>query len=264
VSYVWGFLVQSAASLVAGGLAAAAIVWLAKTTIAARLKEAIKSEYDVLLETHRHTLRIESDAKLQTLKSESETLLESHRHALQIESGAKLEVLKSQLKSNGDIELERLRSSLNIAAAERQVFVAGLYERRADALQSIYKLLADLHDKLVLYVDPWQMNGGPTKEKLRLDAAQSYDVFSKTYKQFLIFVPAETAEKLRALEHSTRAAYNKFAMMVQDRNNEWANQQWPVIAETVNTNIAGALAAIEENFRSMLVWRPVAEVEPEK
>jgi hypothetical protein len=224
-----GFVKEATVAFGAGALASMAIVWLAKTTISTRLKQAIKSEYDLLLESHRNILRIESDSKL--------------------------EMLKSELKSKGDVELERLRSALNIEAAERQVHVAGLYGRRADALHTIYSLLTDLQDKLIAYVNVWELTGTPSKEELRKEAAKSYEAFNKSYKPLLIYVPATTALDLQAIEAKARHAYNRFAIIVQGKQTEEANNEWLKINEFVNKDIRSALSALEDDFRAMLDWR---------
>ncbi len=57
-------------SFVTSGLASAAVVWLARTWISERIKNAIKHEYDAKLETHKAQLKSESDVSVERLKAQ--------------------------------------------------------------------------------------------------------------------------------------------------------------------------------------------------
>ena len=70
------------------------------------------------------------------------------KNAIKNEYDQKLESHKAQLKAANDIELEKLRSSLNILAAERQIEYSKLYEKRADAITEVYACLKDVYIQL--------------------------------------------------------------------------------------------------------------------
>jgi hypothetical protein len=79
--------------------------------------------------------------------------------------------LKSKLKSESDVEVERLRSQLSIAAAERQFRFSKLHEKRADAIAEVYALLKPFVSALADYVKILEPAGGPSREdRNRFDA----------------------------------------------------------------------------------------------
>src|ERR1700733_2363475 len=59
-----------------------------------------------------------------------EWLTEKLRARIKSEYDEKLETHKAQLKAHGDVEIERLKSQLSVAAAERQLQFANLHEKR--------------------------------------------------------------------------------------------------------------------------------------
>lgn len=63
------FVANLATSILASIVTASGFVWLAKTAISERLKNAIKSEYDQKLETHKAQLKAQSDVEIERLKS---------------------------------------------------------------------------------------------------------------------------------------------------------------------------------------------------
>ncbi|MGN6481157.1 hypothetical protein [Luteibacter sp.] len=246
------FLSQSIAGLVGGGIAAAIVIWLAKTTIAVRVAEAVKGEYAKDLATHKDKLKRESDA-----------LGDKLRDDLKATTDSRIEVLRHDLKAKSDVELARLTAQLSIEAAERQVHVAGLYDRRADALVAIYALLTDLKDALRAYVSVFEMTGGPTKEDLRMKAAAAYNSFTAGYKPLLVLVPKPTAVSLRDIEAKARSTYNKFFYMVQlHGSTNAAYEEWGKLSDFVDTTIEAAMEGLEDDFRMMLSGRLDAGVVP--
>lgn len=63
------FFTSIITSATVSALLTAALVWLTKSVISARLKSAIKSEYDQKLETHKAQLKAQSDVAIEKLKS---------------------------------------------------------------------------------------------------------------------------------------------------------------------------------------------------
>jgi LPS O-antigen subunit length determinant protein (WzzB/FepE family) len=98
-------------------------MFLVKSWITERLKNAIKHEYDVRLESHR-----------------------------------------AQLKAEQDVELERLKSSLSIAAAERNVAFSRLNERRVEVIAAIYAKLQRLYSAVEDHLWPAGYGEDPVDE----------------------------------------------------------------------------------------------------
>lgn len=64
------FALNVITSAAVSSLLAAGIIWLSKTWISERLKNAIKHEYDEKLETHKAQLRAQSDIETERLRSQ--------------------------------------------------------------------------------------------------------------------------------------------------------------------------------------------------
>jgi len=58
------------AGVASGGLAGAAVIWLAKSVLSARIKNSIKHEYDIRLEIYRSSLKSELDKQIEVFKSQ--------------------------------------------------------------------------------------------------------------------------------------------------------------------------------------------------
>lgn len=72
------FAVQVLASAGISGILAAALVWFGRSWIAERLKQAIKSEYDQKLETHKAQLKAASETEIERLRSQLSIAASEH------------------------------------------------------------------------------------------------------------------------------------------------------------------------------------------
>ena len=85
------------------------------------------------------------------------------------------EKFRTELKADADSEIERLRSALQIAAAERQVRFTKLHEKRAEVLEEMNNRLVDLQQEgeRFVFIDGFTEEPGQreaylkTNEKLR-------------------------------------------------------------------------------------------------
>lgn len=62
------------------------------------------------------------------------------------------EAFKAELKRNADIEIERLKSSLQIAALEHQVRFSKLHEQRVDVISQLSKEIVEVPDVVKEFV----------------------------------------------------------------------------------------------------------------
>lgn len=199
-------------SVVSSALVSGAIVWLSKTWISERLKNAIKNEYEQKLETH-----------------------------------------KAILKAANDVELEKLRSKLNILASERQIEYSKLYEKRADAITNIYALLKDVYIQLQEYTKLFLPAGDLPTEKRRSMAAEAYNKYVPVYHHNKIFIPAKTAEGLEALNQQLLRLYTSFFYEVElNSDGNGKTNKWMEIVEELNGPISRSLLDLENDFRTLL------------
>jgi hypothetical protein len=73
--FVVNMITSSAVSIALVGM----LSWLFRSWISERLKNAIKSEYDLKLESHKAMLKTESDASIERIRFELETIAHEHR-----------------------------------------------------------------------------------------------------------------------------------------------------------------------------------------
>lgn len=204
-------------SVVSSALVSGAVVWLSKTWISERLKNAIKNEYDQKLETH-----------------------------------------KAELKAANDIELEKLRSSLNILAIERRIEYSKLYEKRADAITEVYALLNDVYTWIQEYTKVFVPAGDLSIEERREKARESYNKFITVYSHNRIFIPAKTADCIDALNNNFRQVFYDFFYGIDQKPKGAGNSdKWIEIFEKMNGPILKSLSDLENEFRILMGDKPL-------
>ena len=189
------------------------INFIFRTWISERIKNAIKSEYDQKLETH-----------------------------------------KAILKSQSDVEIERLKSQLALVGIEHQIRFSKLHEMRAEIVADTYEKLKDLHYKLGEYVQIFEPAGGKPKNERRQSAYDSHETFRSYFQTKLIFFPKATADKLEKINQDLVRAFNNFAFGVEMAPQMGGNpaEKWIEVFEAVTGEIRDALAEIEVEFRELL------------
>ena len=205
------FAVQIITSVTVSAVFAGLLIWLTKSWISERLKNAIKSEYDQKLETH-----------------------------------------KAQLKAQSDIEIEKLRSQLNITATEHEVRFARLHERRAEVIAETYSLLKDLYLLLADYVKIFEPAGDKSKEERRSLAKAAHQAFRAYYTSRLVFFPKAAANKLEAIDFQLVQTFNEFVFGVEMAKETSTIKKWTEIFERVGSEIKTALSELEDEFRRLL------------
>lgn len=187
------------------------LLWLTKSWISERLKNAIKNEYDQKLETH-----------------------------------------KSQLKAQTDVEIEKLKSSLSIAAAERQVKFSKLHEDRAKFIADSYALLKDVYLTFQDYVKIFESAGDKPREERRKIASDAHLALRQYYPKKIIYIPKATAEKLEAIDIELVKTFNDFAYTVDFQQGTGNATKWTEIFERMRNEMKQALNDLEDEFRKLL------------
>jgi hypothetical protein len=201
------------------------LLWITKTWIAERLKNAIKAEYDTKLESHKAQLKAEYDKQLETHKA--------------------------QLKARSDVEIEQLKSSLNIAANQRNTTFSHLHTRRVDVIANTYAKLKKLHDCVANYVKPVELSGERSKEERRKDVVEASADFTPYYSQNQIFLSQPVAEAIRQMNQELISISNLFIFTV-DLPPTPDFKQWIKITEKFEGSVKDALAGLEKQLRQLL------------
>ena len=181
------------------------------------------------------------------------TLTEKIKAAIKSDYDAKLETLKHELKSKSVIEIEKLKSELNIATIEMQVRYSGLYEMRVKAVAELYAALRHAIFNLEVYTNLMQPDNSPEARKERAQAA--YDAnknFATLYREKRIFLPKHIAEKADHIEGELRANFNIFYSMTDNRNDRADLKKWLEIYKNLQALSKPVLAELEEDLRAVL------------
>jgi hypothetical protein len=205
--FILEILTSAAVSATLTGL----LLWLTKSWISERLKNAIKSEYDQKLETH-----------------------------------------KAQLKSQTDTEIEKLKSNLSIAAAERQIKFSKLHEERANVVAETYARLKDVYTALADYVKIFEPAGDKPREERRKIAFDAHVSLREYYPKKIIYLPKTTAEKLENIDSELVRVFNEFAITVDPMKEPGYADKWMKIFDRMKGEMREALGSLENEFRELL------------
>ncbi len=208
-------------SIVTSGLLSGGLIWLTKSWITERLKNAIKHEYDEKLETH-----------------------------------------KAQLKSQSEVEIERLKSQLQIAASENNVRFSKVFERTAETIATTHEKLLALQDAVVSYTSPIEFEGTPSKEERRKIVSETLVEFNRYYRPRSLFLPKETATKLDEFAWTLRNQSVDFRLSVERSDALYAPghppdwKKWIEITNFMNKEAPKLLNALQDDFRNLLGTAP--------
>lgn len=201
------------------------LLWLTKTWVSERLKNAIKAEYDTKLESHKAQLKAEFDKQIETHKA--------------------------QLKAKSDVELEQLKSSLSIAASQRNTTFSQLHARRVDVIAHTYGKLKRLHDCVANYIKPFEATGERNREERRNEVVEASSDFTPYYSQNEIFLSQPVAEAIRHVNQELVSISNVYIFAVELPHTPDV-QQWIKITEKFEGSVKEALSGLEKQLRQLL------------
>lgn len=220
------FLLEMITSAAVSAVLTGLLLWLTKSWVSERLKNAIKNEYDEKLETHKSELKARSDADIETHKA--------------------------KLRSQSDTEVERLKSNLSVAAAERHVKFSRLHEERASVVAETYALLKEVYLTIQDYVKIFEPSGDKPRDERREIASQAHKELRAYYPKKLIFLPRETANKLEEIDLELVKIFNEFAFTVDFQQGAGDSQKWMDIFDRMKGEMKEALGELENEFRGLL------------
>jgi LPS O-antigen subunit length determinant protein (WzzB/FepE family) len=174
------------------------------------------------------------------------------KNSIKNEYDQKLETHKAQLKAQTDIEIEKLKSSLSIAAAERQVKFTRLHIDRAAYIAEAYAHLKNVYLSFQDYVKIFEPTGDKPRDERRKIAVDAHNAFNQYYTRKIIYLPKITAEKLEAINTELVKTFNEFSFTVDFQNNKNNTNKWLEIFEKMNNEIVQALRDLEDEFRKLL------------
>jgi hypothetical protein len=161
------------------------------------------------------------------------------------------EAFKTTLQAQANVEIERLKSSLQITVAEHQVRFSKLHERRAVVIAKLYRLLLLAADAAkVLAVHPNDREVAKEAQKQQLDLYRFFQL-NKIYLPSALCAPLSEYESRLRHEILTVDLYWR----EENPNAQMAQEQAQVMREAwraLETELPLALAGLEKEFRELL------------
>jgi len=177
---------------------------------------------------------------------------------LQNAATSQLELLKFELKSQGDVSIEQLKSRLQQAATEHLVRFSKLHEKRAHVIEHVYQRLVELekgYGKFVL-VDGYEPDSSKQQDARNKINETMYDV-ALFIEKHRIYLPADVCASLKAfLDIMWHNAINVGVYgSVADPNPQTLQERHKAFKDAygaLQKEIPEARANLEHEFRKLL------------
>jgi len=184
-------------------------------------------------------------------------LSERLKHSIKHEYDLALETVRAKLKAEAEVELVRLRSDLAIAAVQRQVRYAKVFERQVEVIAEVYSGLLSFVNVVSSFADS---PGKQTQEQL----TESYSSFVKLCSSRRLYLPKKTANGLDAVMVKCRTAVRRVQLHERQKVAE-VTPDWNAIAKAwdiLNDEIPQLLIRLEDDFREALGTQEAAAPAP--
>lgn len=181
------------------------------------------------------------------------------KNSIKNEYDEKLETHKAQLKAQADVESERLRSQLSIAATEHQVKFSRLHDKRAEVIAELYGLLVQAHWDAGSFISPVEFGGEPTKKEKYITAMNAIADFFRFFEKNKIYLPIELCDLLEKFVQTMRQKVIGFGVYVNIDEDALAPQTyqkkheaWMASWAYFDKEVPLARAALEQELRNIL------------
>lgn len=180
-------------------------------------------------------------------------IAEKAKAAIKAEYDARLEITKSSLKASGDIELERRKHELALAATKHNVRYSKLHELRALTIGDVYASLSDSYYALRSYTAAFEPEGGSTKDERLTSLQETLVKFKASYLPKKIYLPKDISDRLDEIHREIFSTKNAFLYMVHaSQDGAEQTQRWIEIGKRVDGPIKVALTELETELRRLM------------
>ncbi|MDO9462348.1 MAG: hypothetical protein Q7J61_00915 [Deltaproteobacteria bacterium] len=157
-----------------------------------------------------------------------------------------------ELKATCDATIERLKSELQLRTIEHQVKFSRLHEKSAETIAETYALLRKYLIAVADYVKIFEPAGDKPKSERREAVNEALKAFRDYFEPRQIFLPKDTAGKVRQLDEKLLEAAKHFARKIEGRETTATAEDWMKAFDTVNKEIPPVLELLEDDFRRIL------------
>lgn len=155
--------------------------------------------------------------------------------SIQHEYDQKLETHKAQLKAESEISVEKLKSQLQVAAAERSIKLTKVFEQQADAIAETYSKLVTMITTVEEYTSVVEYENTPSKAIRRKKVGEKMTEFYDYYKPRRIYLPKETQSSIDAFAKQLGVTTMTFMFNVeQNRQRPTENPEDDTWMKTLN------------------------------
>ena len=176
------------------------------------------------------------------------------KNAIKHEYDEKLETHKAQLKSQSDVSIERLKSQLQVTAAERNVRYSKIFESTAETVAETFKRLLAFQDAVGSYTNPMTWEGEPNKAEKRKIAGEKYKEFLDYYRPNCFFLPKETERRIDEFHSKLHSVAVEFMWGVEqgmDKSDPEKNT-WIKAMDFMGKEVPPLLNLLKDDLRKIL------------
>ncbi|MBV6754525.1 hypothetical protein KV580_29860 [Pseudomonas chlororaphis] len=166
-----------------------------------------------------------------------------------------LEQYKSKLKKESDLDIEHLKSKLQSSIKEREITVAWLHQKRANAIEGLYSSMIELHHSVRIVLYALSPRAPSDIRKYTKEAYERIQSTYLTYHKTRIFLSHETCAKvedvLDALQDPLTTYYGFLGNYDDDELHTLADvkdHSW----KELRSKIFPAMKELESEFRTVL------------
>lgn len=166
-----------------------------------------------------------------------------------------IENYKARLKAASDVEIEGLKSQLQVAAKEREIAVNWLHQKRANAIESMYAALVELEESVRVVLDIFSPRNPADIRRYTADAVAKGREVHSAFLRTKIFLTPQTSEILERVLHGLKEpveTYNMYLKNYDDHElhslSDRKDEAWREVGEVVPR----ALVELENEFRAVL------------
>lgn len=176
--------------------------------------------------------------------------------AIQHEYDQKLETHKAKLQSASEVEIEKLKSQLQIAASERSIKLSKVFEDQAETIAETYAKLVALITAIEHYTSIIEYEKTPPKAERRLKVGERMGEFFDYYKPRRIYLPKETQSQIDAFVNQLHLTAVKFMFDVEQYRQKPVDKAeedtWFKTAEFMSKESLQILGNLDLDFKKIL------------
>jgi hypothetical protein len=151
-----------------------------------------------------------------------------------------LEQFKSELVSRSNIEIERLRTELKRAAFEHETRYARLHEKRASALEELFRRMVKANRAFSDRFRAFRFAGDPPEAEQTKQAGDAANEFIDWFSENRLFIDNELADKILLVnQHFQNAWRTQGTMSGEERSKLTLNffKQTPILIDEIRGKI---------------------------